>query len=43
MLKMTKIVLELIPDPDMYVFFAKGTNVEFLIFLIAITKPTINI
>ena len=26
MLKMTKIRLELIPDPDMYVFFEKGTK-----------------
>ena len=26
MLKMTKIELELIPDPDMYTFFEKGTR-----------------
>ena len=26
MIKMTKIVLELIPDPDMYIFFEKGTR-----------------
>ena len=26
MLKMTKIELELIPDPDMYIFFEKGTR-----------------
>ena len=26
MLKMTKIKLELIPDPDMYIFFKKGTR-----------------
>ena len=26
MLKMTKIKLELIPDPDMYIFFEKGTR-----------------
>ena len=26
MLKMTKIKLELIPDPDMYTFFEKGTR-----------------
>ena len=26
MLKMTKIGLELIPDPDMYVFFEKSTR-----------------
>ena len=25
-LKMTKIKLELIPDPDMYIFFEKGTR-----------------
>ena len=26
MLKMTKIELELFPDPDMYIFFEKGTR-----------------
>ena len=26
MLKMTKINLELIPDPDLYIFFEKGTR-----------------
>ena len=26
MLKMTKVVLQLIPDPDMYVFFGKGKS-----------------
>ena len=26
MRKMTKIELELIPDPDMYIFFEKGTR-----------------
>ena len=26
MLKMTKIKLELIPDPDMFIFFEKGTR-----------------
>ena len=26
MLKMIKIELELIPDPDMYIFFEKGTR-----------------
>ena len=43
MLKITKIDLELIPDPDMYIFFEKGTSEGFLIFLIDIAKPTINI
>ena len=42
--KITKIELELISDRDMYIFFEKGTReVEFLIFLIDIAKPTINI
>ena len=26
MLKMTKIELELVPDPDMHIFFEKGTR-----------------
>ena len=26
MLKMAKVKLELIPDPDMYIFFEKGTR-----------------
>ena len=43
MLKITKIELELIPDPDMYIFFEKGTSGAFLLFLIDIAKPTINI
>ena len=43
MLNRTKVELELIPDPDMYIFFKKGQEVEFLIFLIAIVKPTIGI
>ena len=42
MLKMTKVKFELVPDPDMYIFFEKCT-VEFVIFLIDIAKPTINI
>ena len=28
MLKMTKVELELIPDPDMYIFLKKGSRVE---------------
>ena len=41
---MTKIELELIPYPDMYIFFEKGTRggISF-IFLIDTAKPTINI
>ena len=35
-LKMTKIEVKLIPDPDLYIFF------ELLIFLIDIAKPTLN-
>ena len=35
MLKMTKIELQLIPDPDMYILFEKGTRDA--------AKPTINI
>ena len=43
MLDMKKIKLELISDPDKYIFFEKGREVEFLIFLIDIVKPTISI
>ena len=43
MLKITKIELELIPDPDMYIYsFRKVQEVEFLIFLIDAAKTTIN-
>ena len=42
MLKMT-IKLELITDPDMYIFIEKGTRVEFLVFLKDIVKSTVNI
>ena len=35
-LKMVKIELKLIPDPDLYIFF------ELVIFLIDIAKPTLN-
>ena len=44
MLKMTKLELELIPDPNMYIFFEEGTRVGggFFTFLIDIEKPTIN-
>ena len=43
MLKMTKIEFELIPDLDMYIFFEKVKEVEFLMFLVDTAKPTINI
>ena len=40
--KMTKIKLELFPNPDMFYFFKKVQELEFLIFLIDIAKPLIN-
>ena len=40
---MTKVELELIPDPDMYIFLEKGTRGGVLIFLIDIVKSAINI
>ena len=43
MFYMTKVKLELIPDPDMYILFGKVREMEFLIFLIGIVKPTISI
>ena len=43
MLKLTKTKLELITDPNMYIFFEKAMKVEFRIFLINIAKQTINI
>ena len=44
MFKMTKLELKLISDPDMYIFFEKGTRGGiFYIFLIDTAKPTINI
>ena len=43
MLKMEKIELEIIPDPDMHIFFEKGTREIIFIFLIDTVKPTINI
>ena len=44
MLKITKIKLELISDPDMSKSFEKkSVKSEFLIFLIDIAKPTITI
>ena len=42
MLIMVKIELELMPDSDMYKFFEMGLELEFLIFLIDIVKPTIS-
>ena len=42
--KMTKIKLGLIPHPDLLACYENGKmEVEFLIFLIDIAKPTINI
>ena len=43
MLKMAKIKLDFIPDLDMYIFFEKVQEVEFLIFLTNTAKATINI
>ena len=43
MLKMTKIKLELITDPVMYIFCKKVQQEEILIFVIDTAKPTINI
>ena len=43
LLKMTKIETEIVLDPDLYVFFEKVQEVEFLIFLKDITKAAINI
>ena len=43
MFKRRKIKFELIPDPDMYIFFEEVQDYEFLIIQIDIAKPTINI
>ena len=43
MLKITKIELELITDTDITYSLKKVQEVEFLIFLIDMAKPTINI
>ena len=43
MLKMTKIELKHIPDPDMYIFFEKVTRGRTSYISIDIAKPTINI
>ena len=40
---MTKVKLKLISDPDMYIFFKKVQEAEFLIFLIDIVNPTVSI
>ena len=40
---MTKVELEIITDPDMLYSFKKVQEAEFLMFLIDIAKPTINI
>ena len=42
-LKMTKVELEFIPYPDIYLFFKKVWELEFFIFLIDRVEPTINI
>ena len=45
-LKMKKVVLKLIRDPDMYKFFEQNETVqeaEFLIFVTEIAKPAISI
>ena len=42
MVNMTTVELELILNHDMYIFFEKVLEVEFLIFLIDIVKPTIS-
>ena len=44
MLNTTKVKFELIPDPGMYIYSLKKVQeVEFLIFLINIVKPAINV
>ena len=40
---MAKVKLKLISDPDMYMFFKKIQEAEFLIFLIDIVNPKISI
>ena len=42
-LKMTKMELELIPDPDMYIFFEKVLETEFPVFPIDTVRPATNI
>ena len=42
-LKMAKVKLKLISDPDIYIFFKKIQEAEFLIFLIDIVNPKISI
>ena len=42
MLIMVRMELELMPDSDMNRFFEMGLELEFLIFLIDIVKPTIS-
>ena len=42
-LKMTKVELEFIPYPDIYLFFKKVWELEFFIFLIGRVEPTRNI
>ena len=43
MLNMTKMELELISDPDMYIFFEKGMRGGVFLFVIDIVRPKISI
>ena len=43
MLNMTKMELELISDPDMYILFEKGMRGGVFLFVIDIVRPKISI
>ena len=43
MLNITKVEFELIPDPDMYIFFEKSMRRGVFIFLMDIVEPAISI
>ena len=43
MLKMTTIELELIPEPDIYIFFEKDPRGGFLVVPIDVPKSKVNI